>query len=140
MNSFALLEPLLPAPSNRCRPGSTITRPRLMHPSPTGCTCGSSPMGAGADHQRQHGGAPEQTASEYAYHLVQNTPEEQAVAEIARRYRVKKEIIQRDYHDLIDRLETLIDTPDLDPVTFLDFDRRSHIPAPAAPPTGWTAP
>src|SRR5512140_905428 len=55
------------------------------------------------------------TAAEYAYHLVQNTPEDQAVAAIAKRYNVKKEIILRDYHDLTNRLQTLINTPDLDP-------------------------
>jgi hypothetical protein len=64
------------------------------------------------------------TAAEYAYHLVQNTDEEEAVQQIARRYNVRKEIVRRDYHDLIDRLKTLIDTPDLDPVSFLNFDRE----------------
>jgi hypothetical protein len=64
------------------------------------------------------------TATEYAYHLVNNTPEDQAVEQIAKRYRVKKEIIKRDYADLMQRIKTLIDTPDLDPVAFLDFDRQ----------------
>jgi len=63
------------------------------------------------------------TATEYAYHLVIQTPEEQAVAEIAQRYNVGKEIVRRDYHQLMDRLQTLIDTPDLDPVAYLDFNR-----------------
>ena len=63
------------------------------------------------------------TATEYAYHLVQNTPEEQVVAEIARRYTVKKETIRKDYQELVDRLRTLVEVPDLDPVTYLDFDR-----------------
>lgn len=64
------------------------------------------------------------TATEYAYHLVQQTPEEEAIAEIAKRYNTGKEIVRRDYYDLIDRLQTLIDTPDLDPVAFLSFDRE----------------
>lgn len=64
------------------------------------------------------------TAMEYAYHLVKNTPEEQAVSEIAKRYNVNKDVIRRDYHDMIDRLNTLIETPDLDPVTILGFDRE----------------
>lgn len=64
------------------------------------------------------------TAAEYAYHIVQNTPEETAVNAISRRYNVRKEIVIRDYHDLKDRLQTLVDTPDLDPVTFLNFDRE----------------
>lgn len=65
-----------------------------------------------------------QTAAEYAYHLVNSTPEDQAVAEMARRYNVRKEIILRDYYQLIDRLKKLVDTPDLDPVAFLDFERQ----------------
>lgn len=64
------------------------------------------------------------TATEYAYHLVKNTPEEQAVSEIAKRYNVKKDVVRHDYQDLIDRLSTLIETPDLDPVAFLDFNRE----------------
>ncbi len=66
-----------------------------------------------------------QTAAEYAYHLVQNTDEEAAVQEISKRYNVRKEIIRRDYHDLINRMKTLIDTPDLDPVSFLNFDHEA---------------
>ncbi len=65
-----------------------------------------------------------QTAAEYAYHLVNDTSEEAAVAEIARRYNVRKEIVRRDYADLIERLQTLVNTPDLDPVAFLDFNRQ----------------
>jgi organic radical activating enzyme len=64
------------------------------------------------------------TATEYAYHLVQNTNEDLAVQEIAQRYNVRKEIVKRDYADLIQRLNSLIDTPDLDPVAFLDFQRE----------------
>lgn len=63
------------------------------------------------------------TATEYAYHLVQNTSEEEAVSAIAARYNVRKEIVRRDYHSLMERLNTLISTPDLDPVAFLDFTR-----------------
>jgi organic radical activating enzyme len=65
-----------------------------------------------------------QTAAEYAYHLVQGTPEAEAVAMIAKRYNVQREIIRRDYNDLVSRLKTLIDTPDLDPVAFLNFGRE----------------
>jgi organic radical activating enzyme len=65
-----------------------------------------------------------QTATEYAYHLIQHTSEDEAVAAIAKRYNVKKETVREDYRDLISRLEAMIDTPDLDPIAFLDFDRQ----------------
>ncbi len=64
------------------------------------------------------------TGAEVAYHLVKNTPEDEAVAQIAGRYNVAKEIVRRDYAEMIDRLRALIDTPDLDPVASLDFDRQ----------------
>lgn len=64
------------------------------------------------------------TATEYAYHLIKQTPEDQAIAEIAHRYNTRKEIVRRDYHDLLDRLQTLIHTRDLDPVSSLNFNRH----------------
>lgn len=63
------------------------------------------------------------TAAEYAYHLVLQTPEEEAIKSISRRYNVKAEQVRTDYKDLSDRLRTLITTPDLDPVTYLNFER-----------------
>jgi hypothetical protein len=64
-----------------------------------------------------------QTATEFIYHLVQNTPEASAVEQIAQRYHVKKEQAQQDFHELTQRIQELISTPDLDPETFLDFQR-----------------
>jgi hypothetical protein len=64
-----------------------------------------------------------QTAAEYAYYLVQDMPEDQAAKEIARRYRVSGKQALQDYQDLKERILTLINVPDLDPVSFLDFER-----------------
>lgn len=63
------------------------------------------------------------TAAEYTYHLVKNTPPDQTAAEMARRYRVSKETVRQDYKNLLEQIQTLVDTPDLDPVTYLNFDR-----------------
>ena len=63
------------------------------------------------------------TAAEYAYHFVRGTEPGQAVKEISARYRVNKDTARQDYLDFMDRIETLISTPDLDPVSFLDFER-----------------
>jgi len=63
------------------------------------------------------------TAAEYAYHFIHGTEPEQAVKEISSRYRVSRDIARQDYQDFMDRIETLISTPDLDPVSFLDFER-----------------
>ena len=63
------------------------------------------------------------TAAEYAYHFIRGTKPEEAVKQIAARYRVSKDVAKADYQDFMDRIETLISTPDLDPVSFLDFER-----------------
>jgi organic radical activating enzyme len=66
-----------------------------------------------------------QTATEYAYYLVQSLPAEQAAKKVADHYQVSIAQAQRDYLDLAERIQTLINSPDLDPVTFLDFDRQA---------------
>jgi organic radical activating enzyme len=65
-----------------------------------------------------------ETAAEYAYHLVNCTPQEQVIQSISSRYRVSRTQAQRDYQDFLERIDTIITIPDLDPVMFLDFDRQ----------------
>jgi hypothetical protein len=62
------------------------------------------------------------TAAEYAYHFVRGSSPEEAAKEIASRYRVNKGLALEDYLDFRDRIYTLISTPDLDPVSALDFE------------------
>ena len=74
------------------------------------------------------------TATEYAYHFIKGTGPEEAAKEIAARYRVSKGMALEDYNDFVDRIKTLISTPDLDPVSFLDFERVTpHSAALTAP-------
>jgi len=63
------------------------------------------------------------TATEYAYHLIKKTSEKEAIGSIANRYNVSMEQAEQDYHDFTGRLNNLVKTIDLDPVTYLDFDR-----------------
>jgi organic radical activating enzyme len=64
-----------------------------------------------------------QTAAEFAYHLVNQTPENDIVKQVVQRYRIQQEQALQDYRDFQENLQTLIEMPDLDPVTFLGFDR-----------------
>ncbi|HEY9077420.1 MAG TPA: radical SAM protein [Anaerolineaceae bacterium] len=64
-----------------------------------------------------------QTAAEYAYHLIHQTPEEQLARIIAKRYQVSKKTAQKDFKDLVERIQSLANTIDLDPVTYLDMER-----------------
>jgi hypothetical protein len=63
------------------------------------------------------------TAAEYAYHFIKGTPPEEAAKEISKRYRITKGVALEDFLDFVDRIQTLIETPDLDPISFLDFER-----------------
>ncbi len=64
-----------------------------------------------------------QTAAEYAYHLVQQTPVEQMAREITSRYRVKRQQVNADYKDLKDSIHSLINSLDADPEVILNFER-----------------
>ena len=63
------------------------------------------------------------TAAEYAFHFIKGTPAEEAAKEISGRYRISKGIALEDFQDFVGRIRALIETPDLDPVSFLDFER-----------------
>src|SRR5512140_2152089 len=63
------------------------------------------------------------TAAEYAYHFIQGSAAEDVAREVSKRYRVSRETALSDYRDFADRVQTLLTTPDLDPVTYLDFER-----------------
>lgn len=63
------------------------------------------------------------TAAEYAYHFIKGTSPADAAKEIASRYNIKKKDALADFLDFSERIHTLIATPDLDPASFLDFER-----------------
>ena len=63
------------------------------------------------------------TATEVAYHVIQQTPEEGIIAEFVKRYRVDAETARTDIQDFKGRLHSLINQPDLDPEVFLDVNR-----------------
>jgi organic radical activating enzyme len=64
-----------------------------------------------------------QTATEMAYHLIQGHREAEIVEAMNSRYQIDRNQIETDLKDFRDRIETLITTPDLDPVAYLGFDR-----------------
>jgi hypothetical protein len=74
------------------------------------------------------------TATECAYHLVKGTSDDEAAKSIATRYRVRVSQAKKDYRELKEHLLTLINTPDLDPVTYLNFDRFAPYSQPVSAP------
>ena len=63
------------------------------------------------------------TAAEYAYHFIKGSEPEAAAKEVARRYRVDRATALQDFRNFAERVQTLVTTPDLDPVSYLDFER-----------------
>ncbi len=63
------------------------------------------------------------SAAEFAFHMMKGTTPEDVAKAFSKRYRVDRSTALSDYLDFRDRIQTLIHTPDLDPVTFLDFER-----------------
>jgi hypothetical protein len=63
------------------------------------------------------------TAAEYAYHFIKGASAEEAAEQVSKRYRVNKKTALADYANFADQIQTLISTPDLDPTSFLDFER-----------------
>lgn len=75
-----------------------------------------------------------QTAVEYAYHLINQTDTMAVIDAVSHRYKVDREHIRQDYEAFTDRIQTLIETPDLDPVTYLDIDRQEPYSAELSAP------
>ncbi len=65
-----------------------------------------------------------QTATEFAYHFIKQTPEDKVLQSFIDRYQTSYLDAQRDYESFFERIETLINMPDLDPVTYLDIERE----------------
>lgn len=63
------------------------------------------------------------TATEIAYYLIKNMSTEEILAEMVKRYQVTAETAKQDIEDLKNHINTLMQTPDLDPETFLDMER-----------------
>ena len=65
------------------------------------------------------------TAAEYAFHFIKGTAPEEAAEQVSKRYRVDKKTALADFANFADQIHTLISTPDLDPASFLDFERAA---------------
>ncbi|MBV6391628.1 MAG: Coenzyme PQQ synthesis protein E [Anaerolineales bacterium] len=63
------------------------------------------------------------TAAEYAYHFVKGVEPGEVAEQVAARYRVQKSVALEDYRDFLDRIQTLVASQDVDPVSYLNFER-----------------
>lgn len=74
-----------------------------------------------------------QTATEYAYYLINHHSPDSAAQQVSRRYKVSKDKALQDCQDFLNKILTLVETPDLDPVAYLDFDRQRPFKAAKIP-------
>ncbi|MBG0786954.1 MAG: hypothetical protein H0S79_17800 [Anaerolineaceae bacterium] len=75
-----------------------------------------------------------QSAVEYAYHIIKGTPAAEVAAIVAKRYQVDPEQVNLDFEAFQDQIQTLIHTPDLDPVTYLGIERQEPYEADISAP------
>jgi len=75
-----------------------------------------------------------QTAVEYAYHIIKQTSEAEVIHQTSRRYQVGKEQVRLDFGAFQNKIQTLIMTNDLDPVTYLDIERQEPYSAEISAP------
>ena len=64
-----------------------------------------------------------QTAAEYAYHFISQTPLPKIRKIISSRYKISPQQAEQDYQTFSQQIQEIIYTPDLDPVTFLNINR-----------------
>jgi hypothetical protein len=65
-----------------------------------------------------------QTATSFAYYFMQGLPQEEALANIRRMYRVNAETAKVDYEKLVYRISTLAQTEKIDPVSYLEIEKE----------------
>ncbi len=63
------------------------------------------------------------TAAEYAFHFIKGTEPEEAAKQIAKRYQVDKNTALADFENFASQIHELVSTADLDPASFLNFER-----------------
>lgn len=63
-----------------------------------------------------------QTAAEYAYHVIKNTSEETVARVIAARYKVQPNKALQDFQEFKETIDLLVSRDDLDPEIFLDLE------------------
>lgn len=74
------------------------------------------------------------TAAEFAYYLVNRFTDGDVIQHFIKRYNVSAQQASDDYAQFKGRLNSLLETPDLDPVTYLDFDQKTLYTAAASAP------
>ena len=74
------------------------------------------------------------TATEYVFHLVNGSSIEETSRSVSRRYGISIVQATADFQNVVDKIHTLVETPDLDPVAYLDMERAEPYSAALSAP------
>jgi organic radical activating enzyme len=75
-----------------------------------------------------------QTAAEFLYSFIQGTPPAEIAEQMSKRYHVTPQQALEDYQDLLDKINLLSTTQDIDPVEYLGIDQTEAYPADLSAP------
>ena len=75
-----------------------------------------------------------ETATEYAYHLVKGQPPDAAAKLVAKRYQISEHEARNDFLEFKNKVFTLLEVPDLDPTSYLDMSREDPYSGAASSP------
>ena len=64
-----------------------------------------------------------QTATAYAYYLLQGQSEDQIISKITKTYKVKKQQAKQDFEELIYTISTLAQTEEVEPISYLNIEK-----------------
>ncbi len=64
-----------------------------------------------------------QTATAYAYYLLQGQSEDQIISTITKTYKVKKQQAKQDFEELIYTISTLAQTEEVEPISYLNIEK-----------------
>ena len=74
------------------------------------------------------------SAAEYAYYIIHDASEETVISQFKQRYAISVEQIRSDYQKIIDTIDTLAQTEDLDPERFFGTERSDLYSAESSAP------
>ncbi|MHC1785119.1 MAG: radical SAM/SPASM domain-containing protein [Anaerolineaceae bacterium] len=74
------------------------------------------------------------SAAEYAWHMIQHSSEDETVKDITHRYNIGRAQAGQDFKEFTDKLQAFLESPDLDPETYLDFGRHEPYSAKLSAP------
>ena len=65
-------------------------------------------------------------ATEFAYAFIKQIDEAQMIRNVLKKYRIDEQTLRRDYASFLEKINSVIQTEDLDPIEFFGFERATE--------------